>query len=130
MERYFETLQKIFNLHGGIIDLRLDRMSQALALFNHPENQFPSLHIAGTNGKGSTAALLHNILQQAGYRTALYTSPHLESFTVMNSKKVSGTFASALRCQISSANETTSAWAISSWPTRILSVNDSRWGEV
>ena len=81
MERYFETLEKIFNLRWGIIDLRLDRMRQALALFNHPENQFPSLHIAGTNGKGSTAALLHNILQQAGYRTALYTSPHLESFT-------------------------------------------------
>ncbi len=81
MERYFETLEKIFNLGGGVIDLRLDRMTQALALFNHPENQFPSLHIAGTNGKGSTAALLHNILQQAGYRTALYTSPHLESFT-------------------------------------------------
>ena len=81
MERYFETLEKIFNLRGGIIDLRLDRMRQALDLFNHPENQFPSLHIAGTNGKGSTAALLHNILQQAGYRTALYTSPHLESFT-------------------------------------------------
>ena len=81
MEQYFETLEKIFNLSGGVIDLRLDRMTQALALFNHPENQFPSLHIAGTNGKGSTAALLHNILQQAGYRTALYTSPHLESFT-------------------------------------------------
>ncbi|HEX7228763.1 MAG TPA: folylpolyglutamate synthase/dihydrofolate synthase family protein [Candidatus Binatia bacterium] len=81
MERYFETLEKIFNLRGGLIDLRLDRMSQALELFNHPENQFPSLHIAGTNGKGSTAALLHNILQHAGYRTALYTSPHLESFT-------------------------------------------------
>jgi dihydrofolate synthase/folylpolyglutamate synthase len=81
MDRYLETLEKIFNLRGGIIDLRLDRMSQALALFNHPENQFPSLHIAGTNGKGSTAALLHNILRQAGYRTALYTSPHLESFT-------------------------------------------------
>jgi dihydrofolate synthase/folylpolyglutamate synthase len=81
MERYFETLEKIFNLRGGVIDLRLDRMTQALALFNHPENQFLSLHIAGTNGKGSTAALLHNILQHAGYRTALYTSPHLESFT-------------------------------------------------
>ena len=81
MERYFETLEKIFNLRGGIIDLGLDRMRQTLALFNHPENQFPSLHIAGTNGKGSTAALLNNILQQAGYRTALYTSPHLESFT-------------------------------------------------
>ena len=81
MKRYFEALDKIFNLRGGIIDLRLDRMRQALVLFNHPENQFPSLHIAGTNGKGSTAALLHNILHQAGYRTALYTSPHLESFT-------------------------------------------------
>jgi len=81
MERYFETLEKIFNLRGWIIDLRLERMHEALALFNHPENQFLSLHIAGTNGKGSTAALLHNILQQAGYRTALYTSPHLESFT-------------------------------------------------
>jgi len=81
MERYFETLEKIFKLRGGIIDLRLDRMRQALALFNHPESQFPSLHIAGTNGKGSTAALLHNILHYAGYRTALYTSPHLESFT-------------------------------------------------
>src|SRR5690242_1016840 len=81
MERYFETLEKIFNLRGGIIDLRLDRMNQALELFDHPENQFPSLHIAGTNGKGSTAAILHNILFRAGYRTAIYTSPHLVSFT-------------------------------------------------
>ena len=55
--------------------------SSALALFDHPENQFRSLHIAGTNGKGSTAAMLHRILSLAGYRTALYTSPHLVSFT-------------------------------------------------
>ena len=81
MNRYFETLEKIFNLREGVIDLRLDRMIQALALFDHPENQFPSFHIAGTNGKGSTAAILHNILSLAGYRTALYTSPHLVSFT-------------------------------------------------
>ena len=81
MDTYSETLQKIYNLRGGMIDLRLDRMQQALALFDQPQNTFPSIHIAGTNGKGSTAAMLHAILSRAGYRTALYTSPHLVSFT-------------------------------------------------
>jgi dihydrofolate synthase / folylpolyglutamate synthase len=81
MDTYSETLQKIYNLRGGMIDLRLDRMQQALALFEQPQNAFPSIHIAGTNGKGSTAAMLHAILSRAGYRTALYTSPHLVSFT-------------------------------------------------
>src|SRR5204862_7361364 len=81
MDRYSETLEKIFNLRGGVIDLRLDRMNNALGLFDHPENDFRSIHIAGTNGKGSTAAMLHNRLWVAGHRTALYTSPHLGSFT-------------------------------------------------
>src|ERR1700741_1110153 len=44
----------------------------------HPEQKSPSAHIAGTNGKGSTAAFLESILRHAGYRTGLYTSPHLE----------------------------------------------------
>ena len=61
--------------------MRLDRMERALSLFDHPEKRFPSFHIAGTNGKGSTAAILHRILTLAGYRAALYTSPHLVSFT-------------------------------------------------
>jgi dihydrofolate synthase/folylpolyglutamate synthase len=81
MDAYSETLQRIYNMRAGEIDLRLDRMSQALSLFGHPEKKFPALHIAGTNGKGSTAAMLHRILCLAGYRTALYTSPHLVSFT-------------------------------------------------
>ena len=81
MEDYLATLQKIYQLQGGIIDLRLDRMKRALALFDHPEAAYPSIHIAGTNGKGSTAAMLHRILSGAGYRTALYTSPHLVFFT-------------------------------------------------
>jgi len=81
MDSYSDTLEKIFNLRGGMIDLRLDRMNSALELFDHPENNFRSIHIAGTNGKGSTAATLHNILRFAGHRTALYTSPHLVSFT-------------------------------------------------
>ncbi|MGH7816262.1 MAG: bifunctional folylpolyglutamate synthase/dihydrofolate synthase, partial [Candidatus Binatia bacterium] len=81
MDSYSETLERIYNLRGGMIDLRLDRMERALALFDHPEKKFPSFHIAGTNGKGSTAAMLQRILSLAGYRTALYTSPHLVSFT-------------------------------------------------
>src|ERR1700740_3202636 len=43
-----------------------------------PDRAYPSVHIAGTNGKGSTAAFLESILRRAGYRTGLYTSPHLE----------------------------------------------------
>lgn len=81
MDAYSETLHRIYNMRAGEIDLRLDRMTQALSLFEHPEKKFPSFHIAGTNGKGSTAAMLQRILSLAGYRAALYTSPHLVSFT-------------------------------------------------
>jgi len=45
---------------------------------DHPQQKYPSVHIAGTNGKGSTAAFLESVLRHAGYRTGLYTSPHLE----------------------------------------------------
>ena len=81
MDSYLRTVEKIYNLRGGVIDLRLDRVSRALGLFDHPEKAFSSFHIAGTNGKGSTAAMLHRILSKAGYLTGLYTSPHLVSFT-------------------------------------------------
>jgi len=81
MASYSETLDRIYHLRGGIIDLRLDRVAGALEIFGHPERKFPSIHIAGTNGKGSTSAMLQRVLSQAGYRTALYTSPHLVSFT-------------------------------------------------
>ena len=81
MDAYSEILHRIYSLRGGEIDLRLDRMNQALSLFDHPEKKFPSFHVAGTNGKGSTAAMLQRVLSLAGYRTALYTSPHLVSFT-------------------------------------------------
>src|SRR5450432_1993198 len=58
-----------FNLENiAILDQRLGRPSRA----------YPSAHIAGTNGKGSTAAFLETILRRAGFRTGLNTSPHLE----------------------------------------------------
>jgi dihydrofolate synthase / folylpolyglutamate synthase len=61
------------------------------ALLGNPENQFKSIHIAGTNGKGSTSHLIASILQSAGYKTGLYTSPHLKDFRErirINGKKV------------------------------------------
>lgn len=81
MRSYLETLDYIYNLRGGEIDLKLERMDRALALFDRPERSYPSFHIAGTNGKGSTAAMLHRVLTLGGYRAALYTSPHIVSFT-------------------------------------------------
>jgi dihydrofolate synthase/folylpolyglutamate synthase len=62
-------------------DLKLERMRAALARRGHPEAAFPALHVAGTNGKGSTAAMLDAVLTAAGWTTGLYTSPHLIDFT-------------------------------------------------
>lgn len=50
------------------------------AYFNHPHKAYPSIHIAGTNGKGSVSHMLASVLQEAGYKTGLYTSPHLKDF--------------------------------------------------
>jgi dihydrofolate synthase/folylpolyglutamate synthase len=49
-------------------------------LFGHPHRKFPSVHVAGTNGKGSVSHMMAAILQEAGYKTGLYTSPHLKDF--------------------------------------------------
>jgi dihydrofolate synthase/folylpolyglutamate synthase len=61
-------------------DLKLDRMRAAVALRGHPERRVRTIHVAGTNGKGSTAATLEAVLRAAGVRTGLYTSPHLVDF--------------------------------------------------
>jgi dihydrofolate synthase / folylpolyglutamate synthase len=49
-------------------------------LLNNPQNKFKTIHVAGTNGKGSTSHMLASVLQEAGYKTGLYTSPHLKDF--------------------------------------------------
>lgn len=58
----------------------LDNTIAICKLLGNPENKFKSIHVAGTNGKGSTSHLLASILQSAGYKTGLYTSPHLKDF--------------------------------------------------
>ena len=59
----------------------LKRMEVLLARLGYPERDFPSIHIAGTKGKGSVAALCASALREGGYRTGLYTSPHLHDYT-------------------------------------------------
>ena len=61
-----------------ITDLKLDRMRTLLDLLGNPQDQLRIVHVAGSKGKGSTSAMLESILRHAGYRTGLYTSPHLE----------------------------------------------------
>jgi dihydrofolate synthase/folylpolyglutamate synthase len=55
----------------------IDRMRKFVEFLGHPERAYPVIHVAGTNGKGSTCAMLEAILRAAGYRTGLFTSPHL-----------------------------------------------------
>ena len=59
----------------------LARLAKLLLEAGTPQDKFPAVHIAGTNGKGSTAASLYSILRASGYKTALYTSPHLVDFS-------------------------------------------------
>lgn len=62
---------------------------------NHPESKVKTIHIAGTNGKGSTSSMIASVLQEAGYKVGLYTSPHLKDFRErikINGKKISKAF--------------------------------------
>src|SRR5579872_5677166 len=58
-------------------DLKLDRMRALMARLGNPQQRLRIIHVAGSKGKGSTAAMLAAILRRAGYRTGLFTSPHL-----------------------------------------------------
>ena len=58
-------------------DFSLDRMRALMRLLGDPQDRLRIVHVAGSKGKGSTSAMLATILQQAGYRTGLFTSPHL-----------------------------------------------------
>ena len=78
---YSSSLRFIYSLQKFGIKLGLRKIRSLLAFIGNPETQFPSIHIAGTNGKGSTAAMIASILHEAGYDVGLYTSPHLIDFT-------------------------------------------------
>ena len=72
---------RLTTLHPKRIDLSLDRLQRLLVALDHPEKKLPPvIHVAGTNGKGSTVAFLRAILEAAGQRVHAYTSPHLVRF--------------------------------------------------
>lgn len=74
------TLEYLYQLHNRGIKLGLENIHKILHECDEPHNKFKSIHIAGTNGKGSTASIIAKILQSAGYKVGLYTSPHLINF--------------------------------------------------
>ncbi|MBM3316946.1 MAG: bifunctional folylpolyglutamate synthase/dihydrofolate synthase [Candidatus Eisenbacteria bacterium] len=77
---YAQATDFLFRLEHGSVKLGLERIEAAVAARGHPERRYRTVHVAGTNGKGSTCALLAAILERAGERTGLYTSPHLTDF--------------------------------------------------
>lgn len=100
-ERYQETLDWIyswvdFSMKRHVDDkhrfFKLDRMNKLMELLDNPQQKFPSVHVAGTKGKGSTASLIASALRATGYKVGLYTSPHLEDFReriVINGEMIS-----------------------------------------
>jgi dihydrofolate synthase/folylpolyglutamate synthase len=79
--QYTELLQRLFhiNLFGGI-KLGLENCHHLSRVLNSPYQHFHSIHVAGTNGKGSVTTKIAKALELAGYRTGLYTSPHISTF--------------------------------------------------
>jgi len=76
------ALLRLSGLYPKLIDLSLGRMHRLLADLDNPQERLPSvIHVAGTNGKGSTCAIMRAILEAAGYTVHVYTSPHLVRFS-------------------------------------------------
>ncbi len=86
-----EMVSWLFSLENMGIKLGLENMMKLLARLGNPEVTFKSIHVAGTNGKGSTSAFIASILMSEGYRTGLYTSPHfveLEERIKINGRQI------------------------------------------
>ncbi|MDK2927514.1 MAG: dihydrofolate synthase / folylpolyglutamate synthase, partial [Bacillota bacterium] len=90
----------------------LERIERLLALLGHPEQGLKVIHVAGTNGKGSVCAFISAVLAAAGYRTGLYTSPHLVEYTErfqVNGREVAPDELAALLTRVRAAAEAVAA---------------------
>ena len=79
--KYEGAIKLITGKSNFYIDLGLERIFAVLEKFGNPQDSLKFIHVAGTNGKGSVCAMLAAILQEAGYKTGLYTSPHIWEYT-------------------------------------------------
>ena len=77
---YVETIEFLYGLQFFGLKFGLENTRRLAALSGHPENELRFIHLAGTNGKGSTAAMLESIYRTAGLKVGLFTSPHLVRF--------------------------------------------------
>ena len=75
--RYLNSLDYLSKLNSMRIRLGLDRIRRLLKRLHHPQKRYATVVIGGTNGKGSIAAMTASMLSMGGFRTGLYTSPHL-----------------------------------------------------
>ena len=99
---YEDTLQFLYDnlpmfqrIGAAALKNDLSNTWKLCAVLDNPQTKFKSIHVAGTNGKGSTSHMLASILQSAGYKTGLYTSPHLKEFTErirINGKEITQEF--------------------------------------
>lgn len=80
LDYLFSQLPMFQRVGASAYKADLNNTIELCKLLHHPEKNFKSIHIAGTNGKGSTSHMLASILQEAGYKVGLYTSPHLKDF--------------------------------------------------
>ncbi len=78
---YSRAIEYLYGLQKYGMKFGLDNIRKLMAAFDNPQHSFRSVHIAGTNGKGSTSAMIASILKTAGVKTGLFSSPHLVSFT-------------------------------------------------
>lgn len=77
---YSQATEYIFSFSSLKARPSLDRIKELMRLSGEPQNSFKSVHVAGTNGKGSVSTYISSVLTESGYRTGLYTSPHVVSF--------------------------------------------------
>lgn len=75
-----DSLNRLFALHTFGIKLGLDNIKAFLSVIGNPQKKLKTIHVAGSNGKGSTASFIASIFMESGYRTGLYTSPHFVKF--------------------------------------------------
>ena len=102
-------LERLSKLHPKVMDLSLERLERLLAALGRPEQRLPpTIHVAGTNGKGSTVAMLRSIQEAAGRRVHVYTSPHLVRFAerfIVASTQIADAGLSAILEECEIANE-------------------------
>ena len=92
---YKSCVEYLFSLERAGIKYDLNNIKKLSRLTGNPHNKFKSIHIAGTNGKGSTASIIASILKESKYKVGLYTSPHVSDFRErirINSKMISKKF--------------------------------------